>query len=131
MALACAGYPHYAPPVSHLHTVAVPKAAVYAAPAPVAIKHIEHDSYDPNPQYSYGYGVSDPHTGDSKTAQETLVNGVVEGSYTIAEPDGTIRKVTYTADKIHGFNAVVEKLGHPKVAYAAAPVKTVYGGYHH
>lgn len=63
--------------------------------------------------------MSDPHTGDNKHAEETLVNGVVHGSYSLTEPDGTIRKVTYTADKINGFNAVVEKAG---VAHHVAPV---------
>lgn len=68
---------------------------------------------------SFSYGVSDPHTGDNKHAEETLVNGVVHGSYSLTEPDGTIRKVTYTADKINGFNAVVEKAG---VAHHATPI---------
>lgn len=67
--------------------------------------------HDPNPHYSFSYGVSDPHTGDNKHQEETLANGVVHGSYSLTEPDGTIRKVTYTADKINGFNAVVEKSG--------------------
>ncbi|XP_055373401.1 cuticle protein 7 [Condylostylus longicornis] len=101
---------------------AAPAVAVHAAPA-VAIKA---EPYDPNPQYSFKYGVNDHHTGDSKHAEETLVNGVVHGSYSLAEPDGTVRKVTYTADKINGFNAVVQKIGHAvhaaPVAVAAAPV---------
>lgn len=66
--------------------------------------------------------MNDPHTGDNKHAEETLVNGVVHGSYSLTEPDGTIRKVTYTADKINGFNAVVEKAG---VAHHAAPIAHV------
>lgn len=66
--------------------------------------------------------MSDPHTGDNKHQEETLANGVVHGSYSLTEPDGTIRKVTYTADKINGFNAVVEKSG---VAHHAAPVAKV------
>lgn len=69
--------------------------------------------------YSFSYGVSDPHTGDNKHQEESLTNGVVHGSYSLTEPDGTIRKVTYTADKINGFNAVVEKSG---VAHHAAPI---------
>src|SRR5262249_48351195 len=83
--------------------------------------------YDPNPEYSYSYGVNDPNTGDSKHAQEALKNGVVVGSYSLAEPDGTVRKVSYTADKVNGFNAIVEKHGTPKhvtpLKYvAAAPI---------
>lgn len=41
---------------------------------------------------------------------------------------GTIRKVTYTADKINGFNAVVEKAGvahHAPVAKVVAPLPVV------
>lgn len=66
---------------------------------------------DPNPAYSFAYGVADPTTGDQKDASETLQNGVVHGSYSLVEPDGHLRRVTYTADKINGFNAVVERTG--------------------
>lgn len=31
------------------------------------------------------------------------------GQYSLVEPDGSIRTVDYTADSIHGFNAVVSK----------------------
>lgn len=44
-----------------------------------------------------------------KSVEEQLVDGVVRGSYSLTEPDGTIRRVTYTADDINGFNAVVER----------------------
>lgn len=120
-------YGYAAKAIQPLHTVTLAKPIVAAAPlihhAPVIahaaplVKHVE--AYDPNPHYSFSYGVADPHTGDSKHAEEHLANGVVHGSYSLTEPDGTIRKVTYTADKIHGFNAVVEKSGH---AVHAAPV---------
>lgn len=45
--------------------------------------------------------------------QERLENGVVTGSYSLTEPDGSIRTVTYTADDINGFNAVVERTNPP------------------
>ncbi|XP_017480169.1 PREDICTED: larval cuticle protein A2B [Rhagoletis zephyria] len=128
-----------APAISHqvIHAPA-PAPAIALAPAPAIIKAapavavakvIEPEPYDPNPQYSFSYGVTDHHTGDSKSAEESLVDGVVHGSYSLAEPDGSIRKVTYTADKINGFNAVVEKQGgqapvvvaKPAVAVAAVP----------
>ncbi|XP_016984485.1 larval cuticle protein A2B [Drosophila rhopaloa] len=111
----------------------------YAAPkllaAPVAVAKVAvAEPYDPNPQYSFSYGVTDHHTGDSKQQEETLVNGVVHGSYSLAEPDGSIRKVTYTADKVNGFNAVVEKKGvaavaiaKPAIAVAAVPAITKIG----
>ncbi|XP_035898838.1 uncharacterized protein LOC118506174 [Anopheles stephensi] len=132
-------YGYAAKAIQPLHTVAA--APVLHAPAVVAaapiLKHVE--AYDPNPHYSFSYGVSDPHTGDSKHAEETLSNGVVHGSYSLTEPDGTIRKVTYTADKIHGFNAVVEKSGHAihtapvlkKVVAAAPLVHAALPYYHH
>lgn len=40
------------------------------------------------------------------------VGDVVKGQYSLAEPDGTIRIVKYTADKHNGFNAVVTRVGH-------------------
>ncbi|KAJ6632613.1 Cuticle protein [Pseudolycoriella hygida] len=112
----------YAP--APLRTYAIPKisAPIISTPivpapiiAPVyhtpVIKQVEPEPYDPNPQYSYSYGVNDPETGDNKHAEETLQDGVVHGSYSLTEPDGTIRRVAYTADKVNGFNAVVEKHG--------------------
>lgn len=72
---------------------------------------VRAEPIDPNPAYSFSYGVADPATGDHKDASETLQNGVVHGSYSLVEPDGHLRRVTYTADKINGFNAVVERTG--------------------
>lgn len=31
------------------------------------------------------------------------------GSYSLIEPDGSVRTVIYTADPLNGFNAIVEK----------------------
>ena len=33
----------------------------------------------------------------------------MKGQYSLVEPDGSIRTVDYTADDVHGFNAVVTK----------------------
>lgn len=89
------------------------------------------------PKYEFKYGVADGHTGDQKTQSEIRDGDIVKGSYSLVEPDGTIRTVSYTADDHNGFNAVVTRSGHashpatpiaiaPKViaapAYAAAPV---------
>jgi len=74
--------------------------------------------------------VSDGITGDSKTASESRDGDLVQGQYSLVEPDGAIRTVTYTADAVNGFNAVVERsapqvtkavVAAPQVAYAAAP----------
>lgn len=50
---------------------------------------------------------------------------VVKGQYSLAEPDGTIRVVQYTADKVNGFNAVVKRIGkasHPQIIQKAIPI---------
>lgn len=38
---------------------------------------------------------------------------MVQGQYSLVEPDGSLRKVTYTADPIHGFQAKVEFIPPP------------------
>ncbi|XP_059477963.1 cuticle protein 7-like [Neocloeon triangulifer] len=77
------------------------------------------------PNYSFEYGVADPHTGDKKSQSETRHGDVVKGHYSLVEPDGTTRTVHYTADPHNGFNAQVTKSGH---AVHAAPVH--HGAYH-
>lgn len=63
-------------------------------------------------QYEFKYGVADPKTGDNKEQSEVRIGDTVKGQYSLAEPDGTIRVVKYTADKHNGFNAVVSRIGH-------------------
>lgn len=67
--------------------------------------------------------MSDPQTGDNKAQTETSDGGVVKGSYSLTEPDGTLRVVDYSAGPVTGFNAVVKRLG-PAVhwGHVAAPV---------
>lgn len=65
--------------------------------------------YDPHPQYQFAYSVQDPVTGDAKSQEETRDGDVVRGSYSLVEPDGSLRTVTYTADPVSGFNAVVSR----------------------
>lgn len=76
---------------------------------------------DAHPKYSFGYGVHDESTGDSKSQQESRDGDFVKGSYSLNEPDGTKRIVDYTADPVNGFNAVVRK---EPVAAAAATIVT-------
>ncbi|XP_015372742.1 PREDICTED: cuticle protein 7-like [Diuraphis noxia] len=105
------------------YPAAYPSAAAVVHAAPVAYPAYPAAAYqpvNPNPAYSYKYGVSDPATGDYKTAEESLSNGVVQGQYSLAEPDGTVRTVSYTADDVHGFVAQVTKGA--KVVAPAAPV---------
>jgi len=106
-----------AAPVAYAH----PAPVVAKAVAPVVAKAVAAEPFDPHPQYNYGYSVSDALTGDSKTAHETRDGDVVQGQYSLVEPDGAIRTVTYTSDPVNGFNAVVDRQA-PAVAVKAAPV---------
>ena len=74
-----------------------------------------------HPKYSYKYGVEDHHTGDMKSAHEERDGDKVRGEYSLVEPDGTIRTVKYTADKVNGFTAVVHK-------HVGAKLSDVTGG---
>ncbi|KAJ8933491.1 hypothetical protein NQ318_005335 [Aromia moschata] len=109
----------YAAHAAPIAKVATPLA--YAAPV---AKTVVTDEYDPNPQYSYGYDVQDGLTGDSKSHVESRSGDVVQGSYSLTDPDGTRRTVDYTADPVNGFNAVVRReplVAAPAVAKVAAP----------
>ncbi|KAJ8918378.1 hypothetical protein NQ315_008073 [Exocentrus adspersus] len=91
--------------------------------APVLHAPAHHDvDYYAHPKYEFNYGVKDGHTGDFKTQHEVRDGDVVKGSYTVADPDGTIRTVHYTADDHNGFNAIVERTGHPVHPVHSAPV---------
>uniref|UniRef100_A0A6P7GFU5 Adult-specific cuticular protein ACP-20-like n=1 Tax=Diabrotica virgifera virgifera TaxID=50390 RepID=A0A6P7GFU5_DIAVI len=71
--------------------------------------HIKHQ--DAPAHYEFKYGVDDAHTGDKKQQSEVRVGDSVKGEYSLAEPDGTVRVVKYTADPHNGFNAVVSRIG--------------------
>ncbi|XP_023160913.1 cuticle protein 7 [Drosophila hydei] len=81
--------------------------------------------YHAYPKYHYNYGVADSHTGDVKSQHEVRDGDVVKGSYSLVEPDGSVRTVEYTADDHNGFNAVVHKSAptvHAAPAIHAAPL---------
>ncbi|XP_055850443.1 larval cuticle protein A2B-like [Episyrphus balteatus] len=100
----------------------IPVHQEYHAAHPVLIKSEEH--HDPHPQYQFSYAVNDAHTGDVKSQIETRDGGVVQGEYSLIDADGHKRTVHYTADDVHGFNAVVhrEPLAHVVKAVHSAPV---------
>lgn len=61
--------------------------------------------------YHFKYAVNDPTTGDVKSHNEVSDgHGTVKGTYSLVEPDGSTRVVEYSADDVHGFNAVVKKI---------------------
>ncbi|XP_059616360.1 larval cuticle protein A3A-like [Phlebotomus argentipes] len=92
-----------------------------AAPAAV----LKTEEYDAHPQYSFSYDVKDAITGDNKNQHETRDGDVVQGQYSLIEPDGTRRTVDYTADPINGFNAVVTKTAGEHIVKAVAPAVAV------
>merc|ERR1712083_337592 len=97
-------------PTHALHSVhAVPAVhAVHAvSPAVTEVRLVEQENDKVPAQYNFGYSISDSVTGDSKSRQESRDGDAVTGSYSVADPDGRIRTVTYTADDVHGFQATV------------------------
>lgn len=108
-----AGPAYHAGPVAYAAPI-----AKYAAVAPVAKVAVEE--YDPHPQYSFAYDVQDGLTGDSKSQHESRDGDVVQGSYSVVDPDGVKRTVEYTANPHNGFNAVVHR--EPLAVKAVAPV---------
>ncbi|XP_045485830.1 cuticle protein 7-like [Pieris rapae] len=98
--------------------------AATAAPYGAAIGAISTIDSVSVPRYNFNYAVNDPVTGDNKQQSETREGGYVKGSYSLAEPDGTIRIVDYTADPVSGFNAVVRRVGHASHPQVIRPVVT-------
>ncbi|XP_014228160.1 larval cuticle protein A2B-like, partial [Trichogramma pretiosum] len=100
-------------------TISQPEVAVPVATiSRVARLPVKLEQPDAPAQYSYAYDVQDSSTGDSKAQYETRNGDVVQGSYSLVEPDGTRRIVDYTADPANGFNAVVRR----EPATAVAPI---------
>ncbi|KAK5649513.1 hypothetical protein RI129_000542 [Pyrocoelia pectoralis] len=79
--------------------------ATAAVVGPIPVQ--EPEPFNPHPQYTFDYAVQDPTTGDFKSQTETRDGPGVQGRYTVLEPNGSERIVEYTADDVHGFNAVV------------------------
>ncbi|KAG5883879.1 hypothetical protein JTB14_007767 [Gonioctena quinquepunctata] len=93
------------------------------SPAGPVLSKVSEETVDTASQYSYAYDVQDALTGDSKTHQESRNGDIVQGQYSLNDPDGTRRIVDYTADPVNGFRAVVRKT--PQVAVAAPVVEPV------
>merc|ERR1712123_365169 len=105
---------------------AVPQ--IQQAPAVTEVRLVEPEDAEPGAQYNFGYSITDSVTGDSKSRQESREGDVVSGSYSVADPDGRIRTVTYTADAVHGFQAHVTydgEEGPVVVPFNASPTAVV------
>ncbi|XP_016954739.1 uncharacterized protein LOC108027700 [Drosophila biarmipes] len=97
----------------------------------VVSQHKEPEVFPPA-SYSFNYAVNDETTGDIKEHSETRDGHVVRGFYSLIDPDGYKRTVTYTADDVHGFNAVVNRVPYalkavvvPVVSQGAKPTPFV------
>ncbi|OWR42010.1 Cuticle protein, partial [Danaus plexippus plexippus] len=66
-------------------------------------------SFNPNPRYSFSYGVHDKSTGDSKSAHESRTDGVVTGYYTFMDADGKQRTQVMWRLLGQGFRATVQR----------------------
>ena len=78
----------------------------------------------PSP-YTYQYGVHDDYSGANYNAGESADgNGNVEGSYSVALPDGRTQSVSYHADDYGGYVADVKYDGVPQ--YAAVNAAPAY-----
>ncbi|KAL1455107.1 hypothetical protein WDU94_009225 [Cyamophila willieti] len=80
--------------------------------------------FQARPDYKFAYGVSDPDTGNSQKHQESRDGDSVKGEYSLIEPDGYIRRVIYTADPAHGFQATV--IYEPPSGAIPLPSKNTY-----
>ncbi|KAL7298980.1 hypothetical protein TKK_0008078 [Trichogramma kaykai] len=95
-------FAHFHGPVEgHHHEITIPD------------KHGHHHTVDyvAHPKYKFAYGVEDHHTGDFHGQKEHRDGKHVTGEYTIKEPGGNIRTVTYHADPHGGFFAHVHNSG--------------------
>ena len=70
----------------------------------------------PKAQYSYSYDINYPETGDIKSASETRDGDNTSGGYSLVEPDGTLRTVTYTVNGDSGFKASYRRESPARVA---------------
>merc|ERR1712166_194423 len=88
------------------------------APAPYhPAPHAKHPDEAPKP-YAFQYGVADEYSGVNFSASE------------VADPDGRIQTVTYTADHYNGYVADVKYEGVPVYPEAKPYVPAPRPGYH-
>merc|ERR1739845_149399 len=91
----------------------------YGAPAPYVPEKL------PPQPFAYEYGVNDDYSKANFKKTETQdANGIVQGSFVIALPDGRIQTTTYTADHTNGFVAEVTYEGTPLPPRARRWIRT-------
>ncbi|XP_013137309.1 PREDICTED: uncharacterized protein LOC106102396 [Papilio polytes] len=116
-------YKHTTPNKSHINsrtsagdmnrllmTLSLTALAIASVSGAVVSRKTIVSEYD-YPRYGFNYAINDPITKDNKAQWEVRDGDVINGAYSLREPDGTIRVVEYSANDIKGFNAVVKKIG--------------------
>ncbi|XP_015593224.1 cuticle protein isoform X2 [Cephus cinctus] len=117
--------PHVSPASSFMHFHGPVEGPEYEVKVPHVVHRNEYDhlhgqdhenhgytfDYVAHPKYEFSYGVEDYHTGDFHAQKESRDGSNVSGEYSVMEPGGTIRIVSYHADK-DGFHATVRTSGH-------------------
>ncbi|XP_063838423.1 larval cuticle protein A2B-like [Ostrinia nubilalis] len=85
---------------------------LHQAPLPIYLDLQYHEAPSV-PNYNFAYEVNDPHTGDIKNQHESRRGDIVQGQYSLVQPDGIRRTVDYRADEHTGFHATVNNEGRP------------------
>lgn len=89
------------------HTATIIQPATTIVKQPALIKKVVEAESPAN--YEFNYEVHDTNTGDIKRQHEKAENGHISGQYSLVDPDGFRRVVSYTADDHHGFQANVQR----------------------
>jgi hypothetical protein len=116
--------PAYHAPV--VHAVAKPAyhapAPAYHAPAPAY--HAAETYADEVSPYTYNYAVADDYSKSAFNAAESSDGASnVQGSYSVALPDGRTQHVNYSSNGYDGYVAEVTYDGEAQYPAAAAPYK--------
>lgn len=85
---------------------------LHQAPLPILL-NLQYHEAPSVPNYNFAYEVNDPHTGDIKNQHEIRRGDIVQGQYSLVQPDGVRRTVDYRADEHTGFHATVNNEGRP------------------
>merc|ERR1719410_2393750 len=111
VAAVAAARPDHPPPAYKPPPPPHPPPAYNPAPAPYHPAPYKEEKLPPQP-FAYEYGVKDDYSGASFDKSETQnAEGVVNGEYRVALPDGRTQIVTYSADHYGGFIADVKYEG--------------------
>lgn len=82
--------------------------------------------------FNFGYNVEDPYYNNYQSRYESGSadpKGQVTGSYSVVDPDGSLRTVNYIADWVNGFRATVkDKNGVTQHGYNSGGGDGGYGG---